>query len=254
MTQRWKITIEYDGTDYCGWQRQDVAMSVQQAIEESIYNFCGENVEIFTAGRTDAGVHAIGQVAHFDLERVSTVKDVRDAINHHLKDHKISILEAEQVSSEFHARFHALKRIYCYRILANRKADSVLNNKYLWYVKYDLDIKSMHEASQYLLGLHDFSSFRAAECQAKTPMRSIDKISVEEIINPLIPVGKYIEIWVEARSFLHHQVRNIVGTLYDIGRGKLSPEDMKLILEAKDRKKAGVTAPAQGLYFVRVEY
>jgi len=254
MTQRWKLTIEYDGTDYCGWQRQDNGMSVQQAIEEAIYKFCGENAELVTAGRTDAGVHAMGQVAHVDIERISTFKEVRDAINYHLGEHKVAILNAEQVHPDFHARFDAAKRIYCYRILANRSADSVLNSKYLWHVKHDLDVDAMHQGAQYLLGMHDFSSFRASECQAKTPMRSIDKISVVEVVNPLIPVGKYIEVWVEARSFLHHQVRNMVGTFKAVGDGKLKPEDIKTILEGKDRKKAGETAPAQGLHFVRVDY
>jgi len=255
MKQRWKLVIEYDGTDYCGWQKQDRHMSVQQALERSIFDFSGEVVETYAAGRTDAGVHAVGQVVHFDLARESTVKEVRDAINYHLRvqNHRICVFSAEPVDSEFHARFSAKKRYYCYRIVANRACDMIIGDKYFWYLKNDLDVDAMQAGAKYLEGKHDFSSFRASECQAKSPVKTIDEIIIKEVYHPVIQ-GKYIEVWIEAKSFLHHQVRNIVGTLKDVGIGRIKPEDMQKILDAKDRSAAGLTAPASGLFFIKVEY
>lgn len=253
MTQRWKLTIEYDGTGFVGWQRQTSDISVQGCIETAIQAFCGEAVTLHVAGRTDAGVHAVGQVAHVDLEKTSTEKTVRDAINAHLRPHPIAVVKAEPVSADFHARFGAIHRVYCYKILMNRWADPTLESSRVWHVGADLDVKAMHEAARHLLGTHDFSSFRAAECQAKSPLRTLDRLEVVETSHNL-SFGRHMEIWAGARSFLHHQIRNIVGTLKLVGEGKWTPGDVKQALEAKDRTKAGPMAPASGLYFVRVDY
>lgn len=253
MTQRWKLTIEYDGTDFCGWQRQNNALAVQQVIEKAIFDYSGENAELTVAGRTDAGVHATGQVAHLDLSRADNAKTVRDAINFHLRPHPVSIVAVEPVAADFHARFHALKRVYCYKILMARPSPSVLDSRFIWHVWKDLDVEAMNTAAQHFLGTHDFSSFRDAECQAQSPIRSIDAISFRE--NPQgISNGRHIELWAEAKSFLHHQIRNFVGSLKMVGEGKWTPDDIKRILEARDRTQAGPTAPPQGLHFVRVEY
>ena len=253
MTQRWKLTIEYDGTNFVGWQMQENGASVQEAIEKAIHGFSGETISLRAAGRTDAGVHAVGQVAHFDLEKDTTEKTVRDAVNVHLRPHAISIVNAEKVPPNFHARFGAIYRVYCYKILMNRWAPPALETPYVWHVGPDLDIPKMHEAAQHLLGYHDFTSFRAAECQAKTPHRSMDRLDVLESKHDL-RYGRHIEVWAEAKSFLHHQIRNIVGTLKLVGEGKWEPDRIRQALEAKDRTQAGPMAPASGLYFVRVDY
>jgi len=252
MTQRWKLTIEYDGTPFAGWQRQEKDPSVQQCVEEAIEKFCGERVTIHVAGRTDAGVHAYGQVAHVDIERVSTEKEVRDATSMHLRPHPISIVAAEKVSEEFHARFGAQKRYYCYKILMGRPTTPVLLKDRVWHVHQDLDLNAMRAGAKHLLGLHDFTTFRDSECQAKSPVRSIERLEIKEVDGGC--AGKHVEIWVEAKSFLHHQIRNITGTLKLVGEGKWQPDDVKTALEAKDRTKGGPTAPAHGLYFVRVDY
>lgn len=252
MTQRWKLTIEYDGTHFVGWQRQENGLSVQECLEKAIHGFCGEAVTIHVAGRTDSGVHAVGQVAHVDIARPSTEKEVRDALNAHLRPHTVSIVKAEPVSPEFHARFDAIHRVYCYKILMNRWAPPALLSPYVWHVGLDLDVEAMDRAAQYLIGKHDFSSFRAAACQAKGPVRSLDRLRVMEV--QALGFGRHVEVWAEARSFLHHQIRNIVGTLKMVGEAKYTPEDVKTILDAKDRTKAGAMAPASGLYFVRVDY
>ena len=253
MTQRWKLTIEYDGTSFCGWQRQKEEISVQQVIEEAVYKFCGEKADICCAGRTDAGVHALGQVAHVDIARHSTEKEVRDAINAHLRGHAVSILKAEAVEEGFHARFGATHRVYCYKILTGRVAPPAIGASYVWHVKRDLDVEAMHRAAQYLLGEHDFSSFRASACQAKSPIRTMKRLDVIEKDYGW-GFGRHIEIWAESRSFLHHQIRNMTGTLKLVGEGAWQAEDVKLALEAKDRAAAGTMAPSSGLYFVRVDY
>jgi len=253
MTQRWKITIEYDGGDFAGWQRQDNAPTVQQAIEDAIFSFCGESVNMHVAGRTDAGVHAVGQVAHFDLARQSDAKTVRDAINFHLRPATICIVRAEPVAESFHARMSALRRIYCYKMISGRRADSIIDRNRVWNTGWDLDIDAMNKAARHLIGTHDFSSFRAAECQAKSPVKSIDRLECIEN-KTTIGFGRQIELWAEARSFLHHQIRNIAGTLELVGKGKWSPDHVKTVLEAKSRAAAGPMAPACGLYFVRVDY
>ena len=253
MTQRWKLIIEYDGADFIGWQRQEEGLSVQGCIEDAIRAFCGEDVTLHAAGRTDAGVHAAGQVAHVDIARPSTEKEVRDATNAYLRPHRISVVEATPAPADFHARFSATKRIYCYRMLMGRFASPALSAGQVWHVYKDLDVAAMQAAAQRLTGTHDFSSFRAAECQAKSPVKTLDRLEVVEKPGG-IERGRHVEIWAEARSFLHHQVRNMVGTLKLAGEGKWTAEDVSTALAARDRTRAGPMAPAAGLILVRVLY
>lgn len=245
---RYKLTIEYDGTSLLGWQRQLDGPSVQQYLEEILAKLNGFHREIVSAGRTDAGVHALGQVAHIDLEREMEPWKIREAFNGNLQaaEVPVSVLAVEAVDANFNARFSAKKRAYIYRIL-NRRAPSPLLHNRVWWVPRPLDIELMRQGAQYLLGHHDFSSFRAAACQAKSPLKTLDKLDISA-------QGEEVIFNVEARSFLHHQVRNFVGTLKLVGEGRLTPEDVKRILEAKDRSAAGPTAPASGLYLARVEY
>ena len=252
MTQRWKLTIEYDGTDFAGWQKQDNALSVQECLEKAVHAFSGETVNSHVAGRTDSGVHAAGQVAHIDLEKETDAKTVRDAINAHLRPHAAVVVQAEAVSNEFHARFSALRRVYCYKIFMARSAPPMIGGRYVWHVWQDLDVDAMSAAARHLVGSHDFTSFRATACQAKSPLRSLDRLEFLEKETP--GLGRHLELWAEARSFLHHQIRNITGTLKMVGEDKFKPDDVKKILEAKDRTQAGVMAPASGLCFMRVDY
>lgn len=253
--QRWKITIEYIGTRYAGWQRQEDGIpSVQQAIEEAITAFCGQDCRLHVAGRTDAGVHAHGQVAHFDLDYGDRKLDgyiLAKALNAHLTQHDVAVLSAEPVDMEFHARYGATKKLYTYRILS-RLAPPTFDKDRVWYLRYNIDCDAMREGAKYLLGQHDFTSFRAKECQAKSPVKTLDKISITEIKRD--DGETEIVFLVEARSFLHHQVRNMVGTLVQVGIGKIPPESIKEILAAKDRTAAGITAPADGLSLTRVFY
>ncbi|PZO85425.1 MAG: tRNA pseudouridine(38-40) synthase TruA [Micavibrio aeruginosavorus] len=247
--QRWKLTIEYDGQPFSGWQHQDHAPSVQEAIETAIFKFCGQKLRLHVAGRTDAGVHARGQVAHFDLDygtRALSGFDLAKAINAHLKPRPVAILKAEEVPEDFHARFSAKNKFYCYRIL-NRTAPLALEQGKAWSMFYDLDADAMHDAAQILLGTHDFTTFRDSECQGKSPIKSVNRLDV-------IRRGEDIFFEVEGRSFLHHQVRNMVGTLVLVGRGKWNNDDFRAALDAKDRTKGGMTAPAAGLYLMRVDY
>lgn len=253
MAQRWKLIIEYDGTDFCGWQWQENGLSIQECLETAVFKFSGERVAAHVAGRTDSGVHAVGQVAHIDLERVSEAKTIRDAINFHLRPKPIAIVEAIPVEGNFHARLGALKRTYCYKILCNRRAPTMIDANRVWHFSRDLDVASMNKAAKHLIGTHDFSSFRAAECQAKSPIKTLSRLEFIEHTDAL-GFGKHIEMWAEARSFLHHQIRNFVGTLKLVGEGKWSPDDVKVALEARDRTKAGPMAPSSGLYFVAVDY
>ena len=245
---RYKLTIEYDGTNILGWQRQLDGPSVQQYLEDILDRLNGEHREIASAGRTDAGVHALRQVVHIDLNRDMEPWKIREAFNGNLlaQEAPVSVIEVEAVNNDFHARFSANKRAYIYRIL-NRRAPSPLLKNRVWWVPVPLDVEKMKQGAQYLIGNHDFSSFRAAACQAKSPVKTLDKIEIST-------QGEEIVFYVEARSFLHHQVRNIVGTLKMVGDGHLKPEDIKTILAAKDRKAAGPTAPAGGLYLCNVEY
>lgn len=246
---RWKIMIEYDGRDYCGWQVQDNVPSIQASIEEAIYKFCQQKIKIYGAGRTDAGVHARGQVAHFDLEYGNRPLDgfhLAKAINAYLMPAPISILKAEEVDREFHARFHAVRKFYTYRII-NRRMPLTIDQEYAWHVKMELDVAAMQRAAQVLVGKHDFTSFRDSNCQAKSPERTLDALHVERH-------GEEILIHAQGRSFLHHQVRNIAGTLSLVGEGKWTKGDVKAALEACDRTKSGPTAPAEGLYLMRIYY
>lgn len=247
---RWKITIEYDGGPFFGWQMQESEPSVQQALEDAIRAFSGEDARVHAAGRTDAGVHALGQVAHFDLEKETDARTVREATNAHLRPRPVAVLRAEIVDREFHSRFSAKKRHYLYRIL-QRKAPPVLDAGRVWHVPLPLDVGAMQKAANYLIGTHDFTSFRAKECQSDSPVKSLDQLDIIAA-----PPGHPDEIHIlaSARSFLHHQIRNITGTLKMVGEGKWSPQDVKKALEARDRSAAGPTAPAHGLYFVKVDY
>jgi tRNA pseudouridine38-40 synthase len=243
---RWKLTIEYDGRPYVGWQRQAHGTSIQQEIEEAIAKFSGETVRLHTAGRTDAGVHALGQVAHFDLERPSQGKVVREALNAYLRPQPISILSADEVGAHFHARMSARRRRYRYIVL-NRESRPALSIGRAWHVPYRLDVPAMGEAVGHLIGQHDFSSFRASECQAKSPVKTLDQLDI-------VSDNANLVFEVSARSFLHHQVRNMVGTLILVGRGRWMPEQVAQALAARDRRAAGPTAPADGLYLVGVDY
>jgi tRNA pseudouridine38-40 synthase len=245
---RYKITVEYDGTNLLGWQKQDEGASVQFYLEEALKGFSHQEIDVYGAGRTDAGVHALGQVAHFDLETSMDLFHIREAFNARLRilEAPVSVIEVEEVSDDFHARFKAVGRGYIYRIL-NRRAPTVLLKDRVWCVGYPLDVEKMKEGAKYLLGHHDFSSFRGAGCQALSPMKTLDKLEITTN-------GYEIDFTVEARSFLYHQVRNMVGTLKCVGDGKFAPADVKKILEAKDRAVAGPTAPACGLYLSKVMY
>lgn len=243
---RYKIILEYIGAGYCGWQKQKESLSLQEIIENAIFSFSKERVTVTIAGRTDAGVNAYGQVAHFDLKKYYDPRRLMQSINHFSRPHTIGIISADEVDSEFHARFSAKSRHYVYKIL-NRPSINIINNGLQYWVRHDLDVEKMQEAANFLLGKHDFSSFRASECQSNSPMRTIDKIDI-------IRDGDNIEVQISALSFLHHMVRNIVGSLILVGSGKWKPIKMKEVLNAKDRKVAGPTAPAYGLYFLRVDY
>lgn len=243
---RFKLTIEYDGTPFCGWQRQKDRMSVQQALEEAIARFSGETATTQAAGRTDAGVHALGQVAHVDLGRDWDPFRIREALNYHLKPLPVVIVEAEAVPGTFEARFSALARHYEYRIL-NRRAPAAIERNQVWHVPMPLDAARMHAAAQRILGQHDFSTFRSSECQANSPIRTLDVFDVSGD-------GEVISITASARSFLHHQVRSMVGSLKLVGEGKWTAEDFRAALEAADRKRCGPMAPASGLYLTGVDY
>lgn len=245
---RYKLLVEYDGTPYAGWQRQSGNHSVQAAIEKAIAGFSGEAVTIGGAGRTDAGVHAAGQVAHFDLQREWAALKVRNAINAHLAmaDELVAILDAEQVPDRFDSRFSAVKRHYRY-VIVNRPAPLTYERNRAWWVSRNLDAEAMHEAAQLLVGTHDFTTFRSSHCQSKSPVKTMDSVSV-------IRNGNHIEIHATARSFLHNQIRSIAGTLAKVGDGAWQPDDIAKALEARDRKACGPVAPPCGLYLMRVDY
>ena len=245
-TYRYKITIEYLGRKYAGWQRQGHAMSIQQVIEEAIEKFTKEKVIIFGSGRTDSGVNAIEQVAHFDLSKKYDAYKFTGSINFFLKNSEIGILSTKLVNKDFHARCSAKMRHYMYKIV-NRREICIIDAEYKTWIKEKLDVEKMQLGSNYLLGKHDFSSFRSSICQAQSPVKTIEQIKIKKI-------GNNIEISISAISFLHHMVRNIVGTLILVGIGKLEPQKIKEILIAKDRSSAGPTAPSHGLYFMKVDY
>ncbi|MEO1135049.1 MAG: tRNA pseudouridine(38-40) synthase TruA [Pseudomonadota bacterium] len=243
---RYKLTIEYDGANYVGWQRQENGPSIQGEIESAARAFSRQSVTANAAGRTDAGVHALAMVAHVDFEKSPRAEVVRDAINQHLRPHPIAILKAEAVSDDFHARFSCIRRTYEYRIV-NRRAPLALEAGRAWRVPQNLNAEAMNDAAQCLVGKHDFTTFRAAACQAETPVKTLETISVSRI-------GEDVVIRCAARSFLHHQVRSITGSLTEVGKGKWRARDLKAALEAADRTRCGRVAPADGLYFVRADY
>ena len=243
---RYKLTIEYDGTPFIGWQQQDNGPSVQGVLTEAIAAFAGERVTVSGAGRTDTGVHALGQVAHIDLAKEWEVDRVRDAINFHLRPQSVAVLKAELVAPDFDARFSARKRHYVYRIV-NRRADLTLDQNRAWRVPRPLDGAVMHAAAQKLIGKHDFTTFRSTECQAKSPEKTLDRLDVTRD-------GDELRIEASARSFLQHQVRSMVGSLVHVGEGKWSVADFADVLAARDRSRCGQVAPPHGLYLVRVDY
>jgi len=243
---RFKLTIEYDGTPFSGWQVQADRPSVQGVLAAALEAFSGEKVPVQGAGRTDAGVHARGQVAHVDLSKEWDPDTVRDALNAHLRPHPVAILAAERVAEDFNARTSAIKRHYLYRII-NRRADLTLDAGRTWRVARPLDAAAMHAAAQRLVGKHDFTTFRSTECQAKSPVKTLDRLDVER-------QGDAVNIWASARSFLHSQVRSMVGSLEMVGEGKWSPDNLSRVLEARDRTACGQVAPPDGLYLMRVDY
>ena len=241
---RYKIDIEYDGTDLIGWQENQQGPSVQSLLQDAIYKFCSEKTEVYSAGRTDAGVHAICMSAHFDLEKDTTPETIMRAMNFYLTNKPVAVLNCEKVDDDFHARFDCIKRCYKYIVL-NRQSPVVLNKNRVWWVPQYLDIDAIKNAAKLLVGKHDFTSFRAAQCQAKSPIKTLDVCNITKN-------GDEIIFAFEARSFLHHQVRNMVGTLVEIGMGK--DLDINKIFEEKNRSAAGINAPACGLYFVCAIY
>jgi tRNA pseudouridine38-40 synthase len=243
---RYKLTIEYDGTGLVGWQRQPNGLSVQAALETAIEKFCGDKVTVHGAGRTDAGVHALAQVAHVDLAREHPADTIRSALNHHLRPVTVSLLAVEPVGGDFHARISARGRVYRYRIL-NRRPPPMLDRNRVWHVAPPLDLAAMQEGARHLVGRHDFSTFRDSLCQAKSPVKTLDSLE-------LIRAGEEIHIEARARSFLHHQVRNMAGTLKLVGLGQWRPDDVAAALAARDRRAGGPTAPAEGLYLVEIKY
>ena len=243
---RYKLTLEYDGASFAGWQRQEGAPSIQQVLEEAAQALDGAPVQVIGAGRTDAGVHALGQVAHLDLQKELRADKVRDALNAHLRPHPVAVLEAEDAAADFHARFDATGRSYLYRIL-NRRPDLALDRGRAWRVPQKLDHAAMHEAAQALVGRHDFTTFRDSQCQADTPVKTLDSISVTRS-------GEEVAIHTTARSFLHRQVRSMVGSLVEVGRRKEGVRWIGEILNAADRTLCGPVAPPDGLYLASVSY
>jgi tRNA pseudouridine38-40 synthase len=243
---RYKLIVEYDGAPFRGWQIQAEGLTVQGVLTEAIAALCGETALVQGAGRTDAGVHARGQVAHVDLAKEWDTDKIRDALNAHLRPHPVAVLAAERVTDDFNARTSAVKRHYLYRIL-NRRPDLTLDLGHAWRVPRPLDYAAMHAAGQQLIGKHDFTTFRSTECQAKSPVKTLDRLDV-------VRDGDGIDCIVSARSFLHSQVRSIVGSLALVGEGKWRADDLAAALEACDRTRCGPLAPPDGLYLMRVDY
>jgi tRNA pseudouridine38-40 synthase len=243
---RYRLLIEYDGAPFSGWQVQDNAPSVQGALEDAVKAICGERVRVHGAGRTDAGVHALGQVAHVDIIRPFVPGRLRDGLNAHLRPHPIGVLSAEIVADDFESRFSAIKRHYIYRII-NRRANLAIDIGHVWRVPRPLDTDAMHKAAKRLLGKHDFTTFRDTECQAKSPDRTLDQLDV-------VRDGDNVNILTSARAFLHSQVRSMVGSLVWVGHGRWNADDLAGALAARDRAACGPVAPPEGLYLVKVDY
>ena len=243
---RWRLTIEYDGGPFMGWQRQDNAPSVQGHVEGAIFRMTGELASVHGAGRTDSGVHALAMSAHADIEKTLTAHRLRDGLNALVRPDPIAILKAEPVADDWHARFSCIARRYEYRIL-NRRAPLAIERGHAWHVATPLDNEAMAEGAAILVGTHDFTTFRSAQCQSKSPVKTLDRLEI-------IRDGENIRIEAAARSFLHHQVRSMVGCLVMVGRGQWSPADIRQALDARDRAALGLNAPPDGLYFVEAIY
>ncbi|MCX7346392.1 MAG: tRNA pseudouridine(38-40) synthase TruA [Alphaproteobacteria bacterium] len=243
---RYKLIIEYDGEPFVGWQFQAAGHSVQGVLEAAVVQINGAPATVHGAGRTDAGVHALGQVAHVDLARSWDVFKLRNALNANVRPHPVSVLAISEAGEDFHARFSATRRHYLFRIL-NRRSPPALDRGKVWWLPVDLDAEAMHAAAQLLVGKHDFSTFRAAQCQAQSPVKTLDRIDVARY-------GELIELRCDARSFLHNQVRSMVGSLRLVGEGKWRAQDLKRALDARDRARCGPVSPPDGLYLLRVDY
>jgi len=243
---RWRLTIEYDGGPFMGWQRQEHGPSVQQALEEALFRMTGEMAAVHAAGRTDAGVHALAMSAHAEIEKTVTAHRLREGLNALVRPQPISVLAVEQVADDWHARFSCIGRRYLYRIL-NRRAPPALERGKVWHIPVPLDVEAMQAGAAFLVGRHDFTTFRSVQCQSDSPVKTLDNLEVSR-------VGEEIHVQAAARSFLHHQVRSMVGCLALVGRGQWQPEDIQRALEARDRSALGFNAPPHGLYFIEAVY
>ncbi len=243
---RWRLTVEFDGQPFMGWQRQNHGPSVQQALEEAIFRMTGEMAGVHAAGRTDAGVHALAMSAHVDIARNVTEHRLREGINALIRPNPISVTAVEQVPADWHARFSCIGRKYLYRIL-NRRAPPTLDRGRVWHIALPLDVGAMATSAEMLVGRHDFTTFRSVHCQSDSPVKTLDRLDVKR-------AGEEIHVEAAARSFLHHQVRSMVGCLALVGRGQWQPEDMRRALKARDRAELGLNAPSEGLYFVEAAY
>jgi tRNA pseudouridine38-40 synthase len=243
---RWRLTIEYDGEPFFGWQRQADGPTVQQVLEEALHRMTGERASFTAAGRTDTGVHALAMPTHVDVTRSLTPHRLREGLNALVRPHPVSIIDVEEVADEWHARFSCLGRRYRYRILT-RRAPPALDHGRVWHIPVPLNVAAMSEGAAHLIGRHDFTTFRSAQCQSDSPVKTLDRLDV-------VQAGEEIHVSAAARSFLHHQVRSMVGCLAMVGRGQWSPDDMRKALEARDRAALGLNAPPQGLYFVEAVY
>jgi tRNA pseudouridine38-40 synthase len=243
---RWRLTIEYDGGPFMGWQRQEHGSSVQQALEEALFRMTGELAAVHAAGRTDAGVHALAMSAHAEIEKTLTAHRLREGLNALVRPQPISVLAVEPVADDWHARFSCTGRRYLYRIL-NRRAPPALGRGKVWHIPVPLDLQAMQQGATFLVGRHDFTTFRSVQCQSDSPVKTLDSLEVSR-------VGEEIHVQAAARSFLHHQVRSMVGCLTLVGRGQWQPEDIRVALEARNRSALGLNAPAHGLYFVEAVY
>jgi tRNA pseudouridine38-40 synthase len=243
---RWRLTIEYDGGPFMGWQRQDHGPSVQQTLEEALREMTGEEAVFTAAGRTDAGVHALAMSAHVDVMKSLTAHRLREGLNALVRPQPISVLEVAEVADDWHARFSCVGRRYLYRILS-RRAPPALDSGRVWHIPVPLDLEAMQEGAAHLIGRHDFTTFRSAHCQSDRPVKTLDRLDVGR-------AGEEIHVTAAARSFLHHQVRSMVGCLALVGRGQWQPDEMREALEARDRAALGFNAPPEGLYFVEAVY
>lgn len=248
---RYALTLEYDGSGYFGWQKTADLPTIQGALERAAFLAADQTViEVIGAGRTDAGVHATGQVAHLDMPKLWRTDRLRDALNAHLHPQPIVILDAKEVEHGFHARFSATKRAYLYRILGRRPPPTLEAGR-VWWVPVALDVESMKKAAKHLIGVHDFTTFRDAQCQAKSPLKTLDMLDVVEVVGP---TGPEVHVIARSRSFLHRQVRSMVGALVKVGRGGWAPNEVKAALEARDRQRCAPVAPSDGLYLTEVSY